>query len=99
MVANHPARERHAAALGDELREQAVAEIGGTDAGGIEGLQDFQRFLHVCEREAGLERDIGGRLGEEPAVIERLLTYTTKPSRVTPNFFQPTLTGRIRIMN
>jgi hypothetical protein len=66
VVADDPGGERVAAALGRELEEQALGEVLGADAGGIEGLQQLLRLLHGLERQAGLEGDVGGDWVRKP---------------------------------
>ena len=64
------ANERIAAAIGGELHEEALGEIFGPNAGRIKGFEDLQCLLDGVESKARLQCDVGGRLGEETAVVE-----------------------------
>ncbi len=54
VVADDSGGKRVAAALVLQLEEQALAEVGGADAGGLEGFEQAGGFLGGGEGQAGL---------------------------------------------
>lgn len=70
VIPDHAQRQRIAAAIGGELQEEALGEIFGPNAGRIKGFEDLQCLLDGVESKARLQCDVGGRLGEETAVVE-----------------------------
>ncbi len=70
VVAHDAGGEALALAVGAELEEEAFAQVGGADAGGLEGLEEGGGLLRGVEGKAGLEGGLGGRLGEEAAFVE-----------------------------
>jgi hypothetical protein len=70
VIADDAGGEGGTPALGGELGPEAVGEAGGPDAGRVEGREDLHGLLHGGQREAGLEGDVGWRLGEETPVVE-----------------------------
>lgn len=70
VIADHACREGAAAALGDELGQQAIRQVVRADARRFERAQDLERGLDGFERNAGLEGDVGRGLREKAAVIQ-----------------------------
>jgi hypothetical protein len=70
MIAEDTGGERVAAAFGDELLDEGFSDVLAADAGGIEGLEELDRLLDDIERQVGLERDVGGGLGQKAPVIQ-----------------------------
>jgi hypothetical protein len=70
MVADDAGGEGVSLPASLELKEEALGEVGGTDAGRLEGLEDAGGLLCGFKGEACLEGGLGRGLSEEAAFVE-----------------------------